>query len=183
MAPFVRRRHFAGFTAIELAAAMGIVAILAVIAAPNLARFFDQYRVRHASESLKAAIYFARTEAIRRAGNVTLRKASSTQCPTTGPTDWSCGWIVFADTNANGVHDAGEELIQTSPPTSRVKVTIVIPNPSSYLKINRWGRFNETVNAFSFRLEPVKDGGNEAHMTLCVNSGGRLRTVHGAGGC
>jgi hypothetical protein len=91
---------------------------------------------------------------------------------------------VFADTNANGVHDAGEELIQTSPPTGSVKVTIVIPDSSSYLRINRWGRFNETLGAFSFRLKPVKDSGNDAsHVALCVNSGGRLRTVHGASGC
>jgi type IV fimbrial biogenesis protein FimT len=58
-----------------------IVAILASIAGPSFGGIIERYRVRRASEDLTASLYLARSEALRRGGNITLRKLSSPECP------------------------------------------------------------------------------------------------------
>jgi len=70
-----------GFTTVELMVVITIVAILASIAGPSFGGIIERYRFRRASEDLTASLYLARSEALRRGGNITLRKLSSPECP------------------------------------------------------------------------------------------------------
>lgn len=169
-----------GFTTIELMVVIAIVAILASIAVPSFSGIVERYRVRRASEDLIASLYLARSEAMRRGGNVTLRKLSSPECP--APSDWSCGW--FADANGNGEFDASEQQIQASFAPKGVKATAGLPNPPTRLKLDRWGQFNG-LSALNFQLKPVTaaDADNSRTRILCLASGGRLQVKEGVGQC
>ena len=60
------------------------------------------------------ALNYARSEAIRRSGSVSV--CSSTNGHLFGTTNWATGWIVFVDANADGTlnaSDGADALLQT----------------------------------------------------------------------
>ena len=59
-------RRGRGMTLVELMVVLAVVAVSATLAAPNLAQFVANYRVRAAAESMLNGLNFARTEALRR---------------------------------------------------------------------------------------------------------------------
>ena len=184
---FTHRNLARGFTTIELMVTVAILAVLTGIAAPSFTPIIERWRVRQASEELQSTFYFARSEAIKRGGNVTiLRSGNTTDCKAAG-TDtsiWSCGWIVFADLNNDGEQTDNEDTLQTAPPPS--KVSVQFQNTSSKeltdpIKIDRWGRLSSTNSAadFAFRLTP-KDGNSANAASICVNSSGRIKRLDSA---
>jgi type IV fimbrial biogenesis protein FimT len=171
-----------GLTLIELMAAFAIVGVLASVALPGFAGAIERYRLRRASEDMTASLYIARSEAIRRGGHVTLAKMSAPGCTAKARNDWSCGWVVFADDNGNGVLDPGERQIQVSPPTQGVTTTAALPNPQNRTRLDRWGRFNDNAGALSFGFAPAGSTATSNNRRVCVN-GGRIRTVTGDTSC
>ncbi|MDM0103934.1 GspH/FimT family protein [Variovorax sp. J22R24] len=169
----------AGFSAIELMAAIAIAAILMAMAMPSFGTLIGRYRLRHAADDLSAAIYLARSEGLRRGGNVTLGRSAAQGCSSTGgDKDWSCGWLVFADADNDGAFDPGEERIQVWTTPQGVTATAILPNQSAHLSVNRWGRF-QNLSAFRFEFGLASDQDKAAARVLCISSGGRLRNVDG----
>ena len=74
-----------GFTLIEMIVVLGIVAIIAAIAAPNMGAMIKRQRIKTAAFDVFASLTFARSEAIKRNATVTLT-------PLDG--DWAKGWQV-----------------------------------------------------------------------------------------
>ena len=170
-----------GLTLVELLATLVIVGMLGALALPAFGGLVERYRARRAIEDLGATLYLARSEAIRRGGRVVLRKQVVPGCVASEPKDWSCGWVLFVDTDNDGVADEGEVTISLSPPTPGVLTTANLPNPPTRIKFNQWGRFNESIGAYSFRAAPV--GGDESNgRTLCI-FGTQLRFLPGSGRC
>lgn len=102
-----------GFTLIELMVAVAIVAILGMVAVPNFSDVMRRSTVRSLSSDLGGDINFARSEAIRQGGAVSVcpaGNADGTACST--GTDWKDGWIVFRENGAtlNGTIDTGEAV-------------------------------------------------------------------------
>ena len=77
--------RIAGFTLIELLITVTIVGILAKLAVPAMQQMILAQNVRSATGDLQTALYYARSEAIKRASNVDI-------VPTSG--DWKSGWVV-----------------------------------------------------------------------------------------
>ena len=96
-----------GVTAIELMVVVAIIAVLAALAGPSFTPLIERWRVRDAAETLTSSIYYARSEAIKRGGNIIIIKSPNSGACTTadGNTQWGCGWRIFFDANGNRAQD------------------------------------------------------------------------------
>lgn len=100
-------RHLSrGFTLVELAITVAVLAVLLGLSAPLFTAMVNGNRLTGNANELVAAVLIARSEAIR--GNVRTALCQSTDgatCSNASP--WQ-GWIVFADADGDNLVDAGE---------------------------------------------------------------------------
>ena len=102
-----------GFTLIELLIVIVIAAILALIAGPNLRDFLRKNAMESAMIDLRSALSFARSEAIARGKPVTICHSIDLEsCSSAGANEgmWHQGWIVFLDSDTDGVVDADDVI-------------------------------------------------------------------------
>ena len=176
--PSIQARHFVtGFSAIELMVVVSIISILAALAAPSFTPLIENWRVREASEQLQSTLYYARSEAIKRGGQVVIQKIPNNPNGCTSATDnsdWDCGWIVCQDTNGNGACNATEPVLQRIDAPARVQVTRTSGGKS--IKLNRWGLVDGDWLGFS--LVPLeKPTTHPGARGVCMSSGGRIRII------
>ncbi|ART50188.1 hypothetical protein CBP33_13435 [Acidovorax carolinensis] len=180
-------RRARGFTLLEVMVVVAIIAVLAAIAAPSFTPLIERWRVRSAAEELRDTMYYARSEAIKRGGNVTLQKLTNTSggCQNASTTqEWGCGWIVFEDLDNNGAWKSSapqETKLRDIPLNGSVNV---MRYPSgNFIKIDRYGMANGN-NTLRFVLSPVPNGvSSPAVTTVCLNAGGRIRILSGEVAC
>jgi len=101
----VPRHADGGFTLIELMITIVIAGILAAVALPSYRSFVSAQRIRTAAFDLTAALYHARSEALKRNANVTVSAA---------PGGWQNGWTVTAGTTVVSSHEAYPGLSVTA---------------------------------------------------------------------
>jgi type IV fimbrial biogenesis protein FimT len=115
-AHYPRLRPARGFTAIELAIVLAIVAILACLAAPGMSRLVAARALAAQSSEFMAALRFARAQALQRGSAVTICASAPAGPPPAcqGPhsADWRSGWLVFADADRRGVPDGQSPLLR-----------------------------------------------------------------------
>lgn len=88
-------RFFSGFTLVELMVALAIFAILASVALPAFDSFILNNRLRTYANDFAAAARLARSEALKRNGQVRLcMTVDATTCAASG--SWEQGWLVVA---------------------------------------------------------------------------------------
>lgn len=167
----------AGFTAIELLVTISVVAVLAALAAPSFTPLVESWKVRQATEQLNSSLYFARSEAIKRGGQIAIQKLpnNTNGCTSaTGTSDWDCGWIICHDTNGNGNCNPSEPVLQRIDAPAKVQVTRTGGGAS--IKLNRWGLVAGTWLGFS--LVPLnKPTTHPGARGVCMSSGGRIRVI------
>ena len=106
-----RRARSLGFSLIELVAVLAVLGVLAGVSMPSMLAMGGSMRVSGTSNELLADLLLARSEAVKRNARVVVCKSRDGDgCTTTGT--WQQGWIVFVDTDANGIRSAGETLLQ-----------------------------------------------------------------------
>lgn len=168
-----------GFTAVELMVVVAIVAILAAVAAPNFSGMIGRWRVRQSVEALQAAVYFARSEAIKRGGAVVLQKLPNIDgvCSLASATNqWGCGWLVCVDTDSDSACGNGEPVLRQFSIASKTEVQRSAAGAA--IIFDRWGMPNA-----SFGFSAFAEGTSSSHPSnrgLCMSSGGRLRTTDGS---
>ena len=102
----MRRCSCGGFTLIELIVAMAVAAILLTLGIPSFLTFIRGNRLTAESTDFMGALALTRNTAAVRGTPVTLGQTGTTAG------DFSGGWQVWIDPNANGVLDAGEQVIR-----------------------------------------------------------------------
>lgn len=166
-----------GFTLIELLVSLSIAAILLVVALPNLTNSAPRGRLTSQANAFLATLHLARSEAIKRNGRVVVCKSSNgTDCVADGNgSGWDQGWIVFHDSNNNGLHEAAEALIETHQPLARGFSLTGNGNVDDFISFHPSGAAMLTSGAFQ-----------SGTLTLCratptVFSEGRQIVLSGAG--
>lgn len=101
-----------GFTLIELMITLAVAAILLKLAAPSFSAALNGNRLSSAAGELAGAVQLARSEAVRANGRVVLcRSTDSSTCSSTDNV-WP-GWIVFVDSDGDGVRDSAEPVVKS----------------------------------------------------------------------
>ena len=162
-----------GFTLIELLITLAIGTTLMLVAVPSFVDFQRNARLSDAVSSFISAANAARANAMKQGLNTYLVPMSGTG------TNWSSGWMVYADTNWNGVYNAGVDtvILTREAPGSDV---ILEPKPGSnladgYLLFNGSGYprlKNGGFGAGSIVMRNV----SPRSSSIIIDSAGRLRS-------
>lgn len=159
-----------GVTLPELVFALAIVAGLLGWGVPSFREFrLNAARTREVNQFIQA-IYFARGEAIKRNGVVSLCPSrDGRQCAPAG-TPWQRGWIVFVnrDRDAPAVRDDGEELLRVY---ARSDGGVVKANRST-LSFRPFGQMGVTAT-FTF----CDERGSRAARAVIISQTGRPRVA------
>ncbi|WP_444934832.1 GspH/FimT family pseudopilin [Microbulbifer sp. JTAC008] len=142
------RRQY-GFTLIEMMITLVILAVLVGVAVPSFTDMINNSRSVTLAEDIAGALNYARSEAVRSGGRVSIC-ASTDGANCTAADTWDQGWIVFVD---GAVTDDAEapvvsELIRVwdiedEDATIQV-VQGVVTNFIRYTSIGTLGRFTDT---------------------------------------
>lgn len=155
-----------------------ILGILTTLVGPIFTMMMDRWRVRSATQSMVDTLYFARSEAIKRGGNIGIQKLPNITkgCQLAGTSqEWGCGWIVFVDSDGNGKHKVGEEILQTI--TASTNTDVIHKSGSSNINVDRNGKMSG-LNAKGFIISPASTGiASPATRGICMAAGGRIRII------
>ncbi|AKC87475.1 GspH/FimT family pseudopilin [Pseudoxanthomonas suwonensis] len=154
----------AGFTLVELMITLAVLAVLLAIGLPNFQQSLRNNRVATTTNDMIAAISLARSEAIRntRGGAI----CASEDGLTCGD-DWSLGWIVWRDGNANGTPQANE-IVRFTQGNPRMVVT----GPDAPVVFDARGRVNAPVD---ITVRPHECGSSPMLRTLSIGVTGQVR--------
>ncbi len=158
----------AGFTITEVLITVAVVGIMVSMAMPALNGYVENGQLKANTNDLYASLLLARSEAVTRNSRVSLCKIDpSTPTSCDNSESWESGWISFEDTDADGVRDAGETILDTyvGMSANTVVSSTSFPNTISYRPsgtTTTWGTINVCVS------------GNVA-QNIVINATGRPR--------
>ena len=115
-------RPVAGFTLPELLVVLAVAGILAAIAIPSFQSLTQSQQIKNASFELYSSLVLARSEAIKRSGNVTITGVAYANNES--------GWVITS---------AGGEVIRTQGALKGIVLT-VLPAGTTGVTFNRSGR-------------------------------------------
>lgn len=151
-----------GITLIEAMITIALISIIALIAVPNFQSFFENSRVRTATNGFISATQLARSEAIKRGVNVIVCRRNNTGSACDNNSDWTNGWLVITT-------DATPEVIQVWEPLRNNVSMILSTNNVVYQPSGR------VVSASSASVN-IKDKPNLSRC-ISVQLGGRAGVV------
>ncbi len=166
-----------GFSLIELMVALATSAVLLGLAVPSFAGLVRETRLSTVANELHAAIFYTRSEAIKRGRRVTICTSADGQSCTAG-IGWHSGWIVFDDANGNGLREPNETLLRVGraqPPGIAVTGNMPVRNHVSYVATG-------TTRAVSGALQmgTITACADGRARQIVINAAGRPRVVRAA---
>ncbi len=133
-----------GFTLLEALVVVALLGILVGLTAPAMTDLRARHRLQGLAESFLDSLVLARSEALRRQQKVTVcARTHLEQCDSDG--QWQQGWLVFVDTNNNGLRESGELLLDRREALPQAVHVLVRNTVKSYFSYNAEGR-SETAH-------------------------------------
>lgn len=170
-----------GFTLIEVMVSLAILGILAALAAPSFTETIKRYRVNTIKDDLMASMQVARAEAIRRGKPIILIRRTGCGVDTLDSDVWSCGWQAVEDSNSNNVASATEIATPVQVTTVPVGYDVMHTSLGKQVIFSRWGQAGVGQK---FVITQSNDGvAGKATLTICMSSGGRIRSLKGEATC
>lgn len=172
-----------GFTLVELLVTIAILAILTALAVPSFKQTIQSTTISNNVNTFMGDLRFARSEAIRRGGNVVMCRSNAPEaanpvCNTgsgTGTIGWASGWIIFHDLNNNFNRDAGETILRVQAQIKSIDSMVEAKaSPQARFEFTGTGRLRTISSATQLQF----GGGNYANTVqrvVCVSLGGRAR--------
>jgi type IV fimbrial biogenesis protein FimT len=162
-------RHSRGYTLFELAAVLAIALVLLGIAASAVGGSLEAARAGEARTRLLASLTLAGVKAgITGTRAVACASSDGTHC--SGSVDWSTGWIVFLDADADRERGAGEhglDVVPALPGRVRLRSTV------GRTRVTYQGNGGNAGSNVTFTL---CDGRGPAHArSLFISNAGTLR--------
>ncbi|PID33763.1 MAG: hypothetical protein CR955_00910 [Thiotrichales bacterium] len=168
-----------GFTLIEMIVTITIVAIFASIAVPSFSNLIKKNRITTSTNEFISSLVLARSEALKRSRDVTVC-ASDDQTSCSG-TEFSKGWIVYADCNGDGSLTAasvdcnGDGVLEE---TEIVKVHnglegVSISNGAADITFKFSGRLGGVASNTAFNIR--HKSGTTVMKKVVINRVGRIR--------
>lgn len=176
-----------GFTLIELLVVLTLAAILLSLAAPSFSRLISATRITGAVNTFMGDLRFARSEAIRLGGTVTMCRSSNPETTnTSGPTcgngsavGWESGWIIFRDQNSDATRDydadttLDDRVLRIQGPLTSID-SIGESGAATKFRFTATGRLLSVGSATEIQFGGA-DFDNSLQRVVCVNLGGRAR--------
>ena len=169
-----RRMH--GFSLLEALVILAIAAILLGVAVPSLQSFVGSVRTTSAANDLLADLLLARTEAVKRHRRVVMCKsADGSGCTLAGA--WQQGWIMFVDTDEDGIRGPGETVLQRQAPLGAAVRLTGNASLAKYVAYVGNGTTRQTGGGFqagTLTICRASDGPTSARQ-IVINAAGRPR--------
>ena len=178
-----RRVPAPGFTLIELAIVLAIVAILLRVATPGMSRTVASRALAAQSSEFMAALRFARATAMQRGSAVTICASAPggppLACQGARAADWRYGWIVFADRDRRGVVDEHDPPLRVQQPLQHTGGVAATRGSISFTAAGY-----STDASSHFLFSPPVEAALDAPpaVMVCVSKQGRPRLAN-AGAC
>jgi type IV fimbrial biogenesis protein FimT len=166
-----------GFSLIELACALALGGVVVALAAPSMRRLVQDAAAVAAHNDLRAAISFARNQAVQLATPVSLcASANGRDCDAAA--DWSAGWIAFTDRGIAGAVDATDRVLRSWSGPDRERLAIEVDGLGPGLRYSARGLPLPAGATTSWTLRPLDcAAGEPASRELLVNPSGAVRSV------
>lgn len=100
-----------GFTLVELMVTLAVLAILVGMSYPSFQRVIRSSRVTTVANELMASVALARSAAIRTSLGAGICKSNDQSSCGAAGVSWNDGWLVWEDSNRNGLKDSGETIL------------------------------------------------------------------------
>lgn len=168
-----------GFTLVELMITLAIAGILLTIGVPSFQNMIRTNRTVTNTNNLVTALNLARSEAIKRGVQVTVKRKGTTS------QNWDSGWDVFTDIDADGVLDIEDLLIRTYAPLTAGYTLRTGGNFDDWVAylpsgLSRTPPGNLTNDTFRLCDDSASTTTSRA---IKVSVSGRPRTLTGTGSC
>lgn len=183
----------------EVAVALSMAAIVLAYGVPAFTGMVRDNRVLAQSSRFVTALNLARSEAVKRGQRIVICKADVTVNPPecdpaicnagTGAGCWEEGWVVFSDSNGDGVidDDGNTTPCEASDPDCVIRVYEAMPENVTLRRGGNSARliYNSTGaaagSADTFRLCHGTDANKG--RSIVINNTGRVRIDKGAASC
>ncbi|MDQ2078124.1 GspH/FimT family pseudopilin [Marinimicrobium sp. ABcell2] len=169
-------RRMRGFTLIELVVTMVVLAIVVAFAIPNFNTMVRDSRSTTLGDDLIAAINYARAEAVKRGGRVSLC-ASSNGTACIG--NWTDGWIVFTDGATSDTAALAVTTVLRNWEAPNVNASITVTQNGADTNFFRFTGVGALARAGNVVISSKIEGcTGDSARTITVNRGGVARATN-----